>query len=1117
MQQPPIFDGFDTLSKPVDKFLAELQRYFVINNIATARWPFILDTLIEEPALTAYETAIATNVIRADVPNLADGDLAQELRDRYNARTKWLEDTYHDQDHQDLAKDILEGMYQGINESPQLFYGRIATQIKRARYDAAVATIVAKQIFMKGIHQEIRTKISEQPRLDLPQTVNLANRIWQNAHQSLNQNVTLFQQQKEQERDYRLDTRKPEIQTYVPPRSRRTENQQLKTRIPTKEDYETKIDELTNSFKKLQAQVNDRQGFNQQHGPPTQYFGNQRQSYRQNQWNDNRNQDHRRNDRYNGPPRQDYRNNQRDQPQNGPTCWKCGEMGHYSRECQAENNAYAAPPNNTNATVQRQVNTVTFDDNYQRNAYPAIVKNQLDEADKIRTRPYQRKSTMRKEPQNFKTTEPMDTTETMPQSESPREMKILKKLPREKKTLDFDPWQTLQNQPAHFTWGEVLKASPMARAMITEGVKSTKDGVVPKPVNQASKKQNPTTSAYASGHIGRHPFIGIIDTGAGPSILSKTFIDKLGWKIQTPTETTIIIADGSSVSPLGIIKDVPITFGEVTITIDMEVVETESYDLLIGNDWLQKANAMINLKQAYMMIQDKGVKAKVMIDLGRGPKVQTVEEEEYLEEAGFFEDDEEDLTPVFHVKEVQQFDSDEDYPDFDCQKKEDSTQRSVFATITEWKKFASEESGSTDQEWDEEKEYQKSETPSWKVDTSDWQRIESPTTDQEMGWEEYGEEVNWGNTTSPEWYEEREVWDSKELLTISIDNTPQSPRLQRYTENLRRQRCPHGIRFYSPETDCPSCNAETAEYDTPITHQVIHIGEECEHGTYFRDQETKCTRCINLNIQNEIRTPYEWSPMDELRLRDYDFSWEKHPNLNVNRHRVVVVDSHIIRHFCKNRPQILTNSIYQQHLFDHRNHDNLFDRIWDRENYGYATTPEEQQVTERTKQRLLQQALKDFNNYPITQHRTRHIKQKKQVDHGRPIYKKHQTEQLVMTLNRASKAPIKHLGTDEIDIKVMKLDPRAIIHQQKHEGDAGFDLSTLNKLEIPPHETAIMDTGLRFAIPKGYFGLIKDKSGLATAGLRVSGGVIDQNYTGRIKVILTNLSKIQKFRILEGE
>ena len=297
MQQPPIFDGFDPLARPVEKFTNELQRYFVINNIVPARWPFILDTLIEEPARTAYEAAIAGGIIRADVPNLVDAALVQELRDRYEARIEWLEETYHDQDSQDLAKDILEGMVQGMNESPQLFYGRITTQIKRARYDAAVTAVVAKQIFMKGIHRDIRNKISEQPRLELQQTVTLANRIWQNAHQSLSQQPTLFPQQLEQENNFRMDAMKPSTQVYIPPRTRQTEKA-LKTKVPTKEEYEDKIDELTKSFRKLQAQVNDRQGFNQQHGPPTQYFGNQRPPYRQNQWNDNRNQnqDQRRND-----------------------------------------------------------------------------------------------------------------------------------------------------------------------------------------------------------------------------------------------------------------------------------------------------------------------------------------------------------------------------------------------------------------------------------------------------------------------------------------------------------------------------------------------------------------------------------------------------------------------------------------------------------------------------------------------------------------------------------------------------------------------------------------------------------------------------------------------------
>ena len=193
---------------------------------------------------------------------------------------------------------------------------------------------------------------------------------------------------------------------------------------------------------------------------------------------------------------------------------------------------------------------------------------------------------MRKEPQKFKTrtSKPMDT-EMAPKSESTKEVEILSKKPRIQKALNFNAWEKLQNQPAGLTWGEFLTASPMARSDIKTGVITTKEGVITKTVNQVSKKKrNITTSAYASGYIQQHPFIGIIDTGAVPTVLSKTFMDRMGWKIEVPTKMIVINADRSEVTPLGIIKEVPVSFGNVTVTIDMEVVDTESYDILLGND-----------------------------------------------------------------------------------------------------------------------------------------------------------------------------------------------------------------------------------------------------------------------------------------------------------------------------------------------------------------------------------------------------------------------------------------------------------------------------------------------------------------------------------------------------
>ena len=120
------------------------------------------------------------------------GQQAAEHNTRYTARTQGLKDTYNGQDQQEIAKDVLEEMCQGINETPHTFYSRVITQANRAGYDAAFIPIITKQVFMKGIHRDICTKMNEQPHLNLNASVTLANRIWQNAHHLITQEVTLF-------------------------------------------------------------------------------------------------------------------------------------------------------------------------------------------------------------------------------------------------------------------------------------------------------------------------------------------------------------------------------------------------------------------------------------------------------------------------------------------------------------------------------------------------------------------------------------------------------------------------------------------------------------------------------------------------------------------------------------------------------------------------------------------------------------------------------------------------------------------------------------------------------------------------------------------------------------
>ncbi|MFA6513852.1 MAG: dUTP diphosphatase [Patescibacteria group bacterium] len=103
-----------------------------------------------------------------------------------------------------------------------------------------------------------------------------------------------------------------------------------------------------------------------------------------------------------------------------------------------------------------------------------------------------------------------------------------------------------------------------------------------------------------------------------------------------------------------------------------------------------------------------------------------------------------------------------------------------------------------------------------------------------------------------------------------------------------------------------------------------------------------------------------------------------------------------------------------------------------------------------------------------------------------------------------------------IKLKVEKVSPEAKIPQKAHTGDAGYDLYANDYYSITAYGQALVQTGIKMAIPDGHVGLIWDKSGLANEGITTMGGVIDANYRGEIKVIVKNLSE-DIFNIVPGQ
>ena len=89
-----------------------------------------------------------------------------------------------------------------------------------------------------------------------------------------------------------------------------------------------------------------------------------------------------------------------------------------------------------------------------------------------------------------------------------------------------------------------------------------------------------------------------------------------------------------------------------------------------------------------------------------------------------------------------------------------------------------------------------------------------------------------------------------------------------------------------------------------------------------------------------------------------------------------------------------------------------------------------------------------------------------------------------------------------IQVKIKKLNEKAVIPCYAKDGDAGMDLVAIDKEDISIYQVKYF-TGISMEIPYGYVGLIFPRSSVYKHGFFLSNsvGVIDSGYRGEIMVI----------------
>ena len=113
------------------------------------------------------------------------------------------------------------------------------------------------------------------------------------------------------------------------------------------------------------------------------------------------------------------------------------------------------------------------------------------------------------------------------------------------------------------------------------------------------------------------------------------------------------------------------------------------------------------------------------------------------------------------------------------------------------------------------------------------------------------------------------------------------------------------------------------------------------------------------------------------------------------------------------------------------------------------------------------------------------------------------------------------MSTQRPPVRCQALRPGARLPAQMTPGSAGWDLCAClsEPLVVLPGERVLVPTGLSLAIPEGYEGSVRARSGLALRhgiGVLNGPGTIDSDYRGEVGVLLVNLGR-EPFTIQDGE
>ena len=108
---------------------------------------------------------------------------------------------------------------------------------------------------------------------------------------------------------------------------------------------------------------------------------------------------------------------------------------------------------------------------------------------------------------------------------------------------------------------------------------------------------------------------------------------------------------------------------------------------------------------------------------------------------------------------------------------------------------------------------------------------------------------------------------------------------------------------------------------------------------------------------------------------------------------------------------------------------------------------------------------------------------------------------------------------ENVEVRIARIHPDAVLPVQGSDLAAGFDLHSVERIEVKKGTTELLPTGLVLAIPPGWEGQVRCRSGLGKKGLILPNGVgtIDADYRGELMVLAHWIGEGDSFVVEKGE